>query len=110
MHAKRLERILALLRTLMHASALIVHTQVYTATRQEPYLLTIDAIANALMDPIKVSHTQTKLPLLHVLVHAKLFHGIHVTAPTRMHVWEPTASMQVHTFIEQYDLHLNSTA
>ena len=89
----------------MRVSELIVHTHAPTVTPRQHYLLVIDVSVNVLMDRIKVSRTQTKHPLLHVLMHAKPFHGILVTAPTPMHVWEPTASIQIHTFIEQYDLH-----
>ncbi len=109
MHAKLFKRTLALLRTPMRASELIVHTQAHTEIHQVHYLLVINVFVNVLMDQIKVSHTRTKTPLLHVLMPAKPFHGIHVTAPTPMHVWEPNACIQIHTLIEQYDLHFNST-
>ena len=61
-----------------------------------------NALVNVHMDLMKVLHKQAKTLQLVVSMHAKPFHGIHVTARTPMHVWERIAYIQIHTFILQY--------
>jgi hypothetical protein len=86
----------------MRASEGIVHTHSHTVIYQE-YRMGINVVVNVHMDQIKVLHTRTKTPRWVVLMHAKPFHGIHVTAPTLMDVWEPIVCIQIRTFLEQYE-------